>query len=87
MWENNYNIYIYIFKFRKLMSHGFFSKADFMNIECCKPNTKQKPDFICSFLVREKDFFEHWSYFSFRKLKTNEKSFSFWWVMYLIGSQ
>lgn len=69
------------------MSHGFFSKADFMNIECCKPNTKQKPDFICSFLVREKDFFEHWSYFSFRKLKTNEKSFSFWWVMYLIGSQ
>lgn len=48
-----------------------------MNIECCKPNTKQKPDSICSLLVKDKNFFEHWNYFSFRKLKTNEKLFSF----------
>jgi len=31
------------------MSPGFFCKADFTNIKCCKPNTKQKPDFICGF--------------------------------------
>lgn len=37
--------------------------------------------------MKEKDFFDHWSSFSFRNLKTTEKSFSFWWVVYLIGSQ
>lgn len=37
--------------------------------------------------MKGKDVSEHWSYFSFRKLKTNERSFSFWQAVYLIGSQ
>lgn len=57
------------------MSLGFFLKLFLWILNAVNKTQSKGRTLFVLFLVKGKDFFEHWSYFSFRKLKTNEKSF------------
>lgn len=54
---------------------GFFLKLFLWILNAVNQTQSESQTSFALFLVKGKDFFEHWSYFSFRKLKTNEKSF------------